>query len=156
MTVTTTGASSPKAKTSENYFRAEFISVTLQQIVLFAIFASLATSRAASHVLSAGAVCGIATVAAAGSAQIGWVSNLYGGAHDRRRGLILLDGETDEAPPDPFVASTLWRTAMIWAFGAAAWAAAGAGIVAAALNGRVVRFSGMFVALVGLVGVAVI
>ena len=112
------------AKAPESYFRGQLTGNVIQQVVLFAIFASLATSRAASHVLSAAAVCGIATVAAAASAQIGWVSNLYGGAHDRRRGLVAAETD-DTASADPFAASTLWRTSLIWAVGAAAWAAAG-------------------------------
>jgi hypothetical protein len=50
----------------------------------------------------------------------------------------------------------MWRTTLLWALGAAAWAGTGAGLLAAVLNGRVARFPTVFVALAGLAGVQVL
>ncbi len=149
----TTTTAPPKTVTVDESLRSSYISTSVQQVVLFLIFAGLATSRAAGHVLSAGAVCGIVVVGAATSTIVGWTTNLYGAAFQVLTGVVRAE-ETDAA--DAFDSRTLWRTTLLWAFGAAAWAAAGAGLLAAVLNGRVARFPTVFVALLGLTGVQVI
>ncbi len=139
--------------TAEESLRQNNISNVVQQIVLFLIFGSLATSRAAGHVLSASAVAGIVVVAAATSTIVGWTTNLYSGAFAVLTGAVTAD---DNIAADEFDGRTLWRTTLLWSLGAAAWAGAGAGLLAAVLNGRVVRFGTVFVALLGLAGVQVL
>jgi hypothetical protein len=138
--------------TADESLRASYISNSIQQLLLFLVFAALATSRAGGHVLSAGAVAGIVIVAAATSTIVGWTTNLYGAAFQVLTGVVDAD---DETAPDAFDNRVLWRTTVLWALGAAAWAGAGAGLLAAVLNGRVARFPTIFVALVGLAGVQV-
>lgn len=142
------------APTTPEYLRRSLIANVVIQAVLFLFFASLATSRAESHVLSAGVLAGIASAAAAGSALVAWVTNLYGGANDARTGAVVRTDDDPVATTDPFTARALWGNATLWALGAAAWAAAGAGIVAVALDGRVARFTTVFVVLLGLAGVS--
>lgn len=139
--------------TAEESLRSSNVSNGVQQIVLFLIFGALATSRAAGHVLSASALAGIVVVAAATSTIVGWTTNLYGGAFAVLSGAVPAD---DDVAPDEFDGRTLWRTTLLWSLGAAAWAGAGAGLLAAVLNGRVARFPTVFVALVGLAGVQVL
>ena len=141
-------------QSERTYWRSAYVSTGVVQLLLFLAFAALATSRAAGHVLSAAAVCGIVTVAAASSAKIGWISNLYIGAADARRGAV--EHEDAVGTIDPFAFGPMWRAAGAWALGAAAWALAGSGIVAVVLNGRVARFPTMFVALAGIAGVSAI
>ena len=139
--------------TAEESLRSSNISNGIQQVVVFLIFGGLATSRAAGHVLSAGAIAGIVVVAAATSTIIGWTTNLYGGAFSVLTGAVPAD---DEPVADAFDGRTMWRTTLLWALGAAAWAGTGAGLLAAVLNGRVARFGTVFVALLGLAGVQVL
>ncbi|MDP1794495.1 MAG: hypothetical protein Q8K63_10210 [Acidimicrobiales bacterium] len=139
--------------TAEESLRSSYISNTVQQIVLFLIFGGLATSRASGHVLSATAIAGIVVVAAATSTIVGWTTNLYGAAFQVLTGVVPAQ---DEPAADAFGTKTLWRTSLLWSLGAAAWAGAGAGLLAAVLNGRVARFPTIFVALVGLAGVQVV
>ena len=140
----------------DKYLRGNAIAVAVQQLLLFLVFAGLATSRAESHVLSGAAVAGIVSVAAAGATIIGWTSNLFGGAFQARMGAVAFDEDPPLVDRDPLTARRLWGSAFAWAAAAAAWALAGAGIVAVALNGRVVRFPVMFVALTLLAGVPVV
>ncbi|MEY2397652.1 MAG: hypothetical protein QOJ00_826 [Actinomycetota bacterium] len=145
-----------KPLTEQQFLRSGLVSAVVLQVVLFLIFAGLATSRAAGHVLSATAVFGIVTVAAAGSTIVGWISNLYSASYAGLMGTVTLDPDAPVAGNDPFAFGTLWRTTLAWALGAAAWAAAGAGLIAVALNGRVARFPVIFVSLVAMAGVNVI
>ncbi len=144
----------PKAMSVARFERAGYISNAVQQGLLFLVFGGLAASRATGHVLSPAALCGVVVVAAFGSAMIGWVSNLYSGAFAVLMGTVHVEPRSTDS--DPFVAPSLWRTTMLWSVGAAAWAAAGAGLVAVALNGRVARFPAIVAALIGLAGVNVL
>lgn len=139
--------------TSEESLRSSYIANGVQQVLLFALFAGLATSRADGRVLSAGAIAGIVVVAAATSTIVGWTTNLYAAAFQ------VLTGEVpaaEESSHDEFAGPTLWKTTALWSLGAAAWAAAGAGLLAAVLNGRVARFATVFVAMACLAGVQVV
>jgi hypothetical protein len=144
-----------KPMNEARFFRTGLITSVVQQILLFLVFAGLAASRAAGHVLSAAAVVGIVTVAAAGSTVVGWISNLYSASYARLMGVVIFDEEPPVATNDPFAFGSLWRTTLSWTVAAAAWAAAGAGLLAAVLNGRVARFPVIFVALVAMAGVNV-
>lgn len=139
--------------TADESLRSNNISNGVQQVLLFLIFGGLATSRAAGHVLSASALAGIVIVAAGTSTIIGWTTNLYGGAFSVLTGAVPAE---EKAAADAFDGRTLWRTTLLWSLGAAAWAGAGAGLLAAVLNGRVARFPTVFVALLGLAGVQVL
>ena len=139
--------------TADQSLRTSYITNGIQQALLFLLFGGLATSRAAGHVLSAGAVAGIVVVAAATATVVGWTTNLYSAAFQVLTGVVSAE---DATAPDAFAAPTLWRTTLLWALGAAAWAGAGAGLLAAVLNGRVARFPTVFVALVGFAGVQVL
>ncbi|HVV36639.1 MAG TPA: hypothetical protein VHC63_08550 [Acidimicrobiales bacterium] len=136
--------------------RSGYVSTGVQQVVTFALFAALATSRAAGHVLSAGVVAAMVVVAAATATVIGWTANLYGGAFDSLTRAVTPDESIEPSSSDPFATATLWRTTLLWALGAAAWAGAGAGLVAAVLNGRVAKFPIVFVSLTALAGVSVV
>lgn len=136
--------------------RNGYISSSIQQVLTFALFGALATSRAAGHVVSAGVVAGMVVVAAATAAAIGWTTNLYGGAFESLTHAVIPDESVVPSDADPFATATLWRTTLFWALGAAAWAGAGAGLVAVALNGRMARYPTVFVALAGLAGVSVV
>jgi hypothetical protein len=82
-----------------------------------------------------------------------WINGLYGGA------LAAVDGtvQTPSVPTegrDPFAARNVWTSAVVWGACAGAWAAAGAGLAAVALDGRRAQFIVVFVALTGLAGTA--
>lgn len=146
-------AATPAKGSAEEALRSSTISNVVQQVVLFLIFGGLATSRAAGHVLSAGAVAGIVIAAAATSTIVAWTTNLYSGAFSVLTGVVPA---ADDPAPDAFAGRTMWRTTLLWSLGAAAWAAAGAGLLAAVLNGRVARFPTVFIALFCLAGVQVV
>lgn len=154
-TTTAPGPVAATAPTTQTYLNAGVVVNGVIQTVLFLITAALAMSRAEGHVLSAAAVCGIVAAAAASSTALAWVSGLYSAASDARLGKVALTiGETAPLTTDPFAANLLWRDAAVWALGAAVWAAAGGGLVAVALDGRVARFPVLLVALVALAAVA--
>ncbi len=156
MTTTIETRTQERPMNEAQFYRTGFVSALVLQLVLFLVFAGLATSRAAGHVLSPLAVFGIVTVAAAGSTVVGWISNLYSASFARVMGVVVFDEEPSPAQTDPFAFGNLWRTTLAWAVGAAAWAAAGCGLIAVALNGRVARFPLIFVALISMAGVNVL
>jgi hypothetical protein len=133
--------------------RTALRSNVVQQLVLALLFASLATGRANGHVLSGAAITGIVAVGAATAAVVAWTINLYSGSFAVLTGAVTIDA-SDHDVADPFSARSLWTTTLLWALGAAAWAAAGAGIMAAVLNGRVARFATVFVAIAVFSGIA--
>jgi hypothetical protein len=109
------------------------------QLVVALLVAALATSRADGHVLTPTALAGLLAGAAATGVVIGWPAGLYGGATDLLAGRVVLE----DAPRawrhgegDAFDARRLWSSVGRWSLGAAAWALAGGGLVAAVLDGR--------------------
>ena len=112
---------------------------TVVQVVVALAVAGLAASRAAAHMLSAGAVVGIVGGAAAVGGFLAWIAGTYGGAAD----VLLGEAELGCSPhcpaaptEDPWTARALWTTAPRWGACTAAWALAGAGLVAVVLNGK--------------------
>lgn len=156
MTAAVQTEAQPQAQTQPQALRSNLIAQVVQNLLLFLLFAGLASSRAEGHVLSASALAGIVIVASATSAVLAWTTSLYSGAFSVLTGAVAADEDTTYTGSDPFAGRTMWRTTLGWALGAAAWAGAGAGIVAAALNGRVARFATVYVVMVALAGVNLI
>lgn len=125
------------------------------QLVVALLVAMLATSRADGHVLSPLALVGILGGAAATGVLIGWPSGLYGGAADLLAGRVVLDDASgawhSPAGDDALSPRQLWSSVLRWSAGAAAWALAGGGLVAAVLDGR---RAGALVVAVSLFGIA--
>lgn len=153
MTAATAPVTTPQSQ--DGALRANFIAQLVQQGLLFLLFAGLATSRAAGHVLSAGAITGVVMVGAATSAVLAWTTSLYSGAFAVLTGSVAATPDEFEGT-DPFATGPLWRTTLAWSAGAGAWAAAGAGLVAVALNGKLAGFVTIFVAMAALMGVSVV
>ena len=125
------------------------------QLALALAVAGLAASRADAHVLSPAALAAVVVVAAAAGVLVGWPVGLYAGALDllrRRTRLTATPRPVDEG--DPFAVQPLWRATLGWTAAAAMWAAAGAALVAVALDGHRARLLVVFVALAGIAGVA--
>ena len=154
MTATRAVTPAKPVPSAEAYLSGATIVNSAIQALLFLTAAGLAMSRAEGNVVSAGAVVGIVAVSAASSTALAWVSGLYGAASDARLGKVTVDTTSGRA--DPLEARRLWRDAGLWAIGAAVWAAAGGGLVAVALDGRVAKFPVLLASLVGLAGVATI
>ena len=132
--------------------------VVIQVVVALAI-AALAASRAAAHMLSPGGVVGIVAGAAAVGGLIASIAGTYGGAADVLFGEAELEcSPSCPAAPDedPWTARALWRTAALWAAAAAAWALAGAGLVAVVLNGNHAGLGVLFIGVAVFSGSAVV
>jgi hypothetical protein len=126
------------------------------QLVVALLVAALATSRADAHVLTPAALAGLLTGAAAVGVFIGWPTGLYGGAADLLAGRIVLDEVPRTWRPregDACDGGRLWSAVGRWAIGAGAWALAGAGLVAAVLDGRRAGALVITVCLFGLAGI---
>ena len=138
------------------YLTANAVALAVILAVLCAVVTALAVSRAAANVLSPAAVAGIVAGTAVALLSVGWANALFSGAHDVLTGRL-------EAPPtpatdgaEPFTPRTLWRTTAALSAGAGAWAAAGGGLVAVALDGRRAGGLVLFVAMAGLAGTAAV
>jgi|GEM_PF-2836283 len=132
---------------------------TVVQVVVALIVAALAASRAAAHTLSAGGVVGIVGGAAATGGLLAWIAGTYGGGAD----VLFGDAELACSPhcpaapdDDPWMARTLWRSAPLAAVAAAAWALAGAGLVAVILNGKHAGIGVLFACVAAFSGAAVV
>ena len=124
------------------------------QLVVALLLASLAASRADGHVLTPLALAGLLTGAAATGVLIGWPAGLYGGAADLLAGRVIVDERPEPwrgSRADDLAPGRLWGAVLRWAAFAGAWALAGAGLVAAVLDGR---RAGTLVIVVCLFGVA--
>jgi hypothetical protein len=122
-------------------------------VLAFAVVGGLAVSRAAAHVLTPTALAALVVGAAATLASTSWVNGVFGGALGVVTGAVRPPAEPSEGR-DPFTFRSLWSSALVWGVGAAAWAGAGAGLAAVALDGRRGRFVVVFAAMVGLAGTA--
>jgi hypothetical protein len=141
---------------AEHLSRVAVTTIVITAVVT-ALVAALATSRATAHVLSAGALAAIVAGAAATGVLVGWVDGLNSGALDVVTGAALLTCGPDcrsEPKADPWTPRSLWRTALMWGLVAGLWAAAGAALVAVALNGRPARWVAVFATLTGLAGLS--
>lgn len=123
----------------------------LAQVVIGAVVAAVATSRAAGHALSPPALVGLVAGWAMTLAVLAWPQGVYAGAAE------VLAGEVSVAepagPPDRTLGPA-WRTAVELGAAATAWAVLGAGMVAAVLNGRSAPWIVVAVTLAGLAGTA--
>ena len=138
------------------YLTTNAVALGVILALVCAAVTALAVSRAAANVLSPAAVTGIVAGTAVALLSVGWANALFSGAHDVLTGRL-------EAPPtalsdadEPFTSRTLWRTTVALAGGAGAWAAAGGGLVAVALDGRRAGGLVLFVAMAGLAGTAAV
>jgi hypothetical protein len=122
-------------------------------VVVFALVGGLAVSRASANVLTPAALALLVAATAGTLGSVGWINGLYGGALDAING-VCERPETPAEGRDPFSPRSLWIAAIGWGLGSAAWAAAGAGLAAVALDGRRAQFVVVFVAMVGLAGTA--
>jgi hypothetical protein len=132
---------------------------TVVQVVVALVVAALAASRAAAHMLSAAAVVGIVAAAAATGGLLAWIAGAYGGASDVLSGEAELDcsPHCPAAPSaDPWTAHALWRAASRSSLAAAAWALAGAGLVAVVLDGKHAGLGVLFVGVAAFSGCAVV
>jgi hypothetical protein len=127
------------------------------QLLVALLVAGLATSRSAGHVLSPAALVGVLGGAAATGVLIGWPAGLYGGAADLLAGRITIDDSaprwTGSTGGDALSPERLWSSVGRWAVGAALWAVAGGGLVAAVLDGRRAGALVVGVCLFGLAGI---
>ena len=120
------------------------------QVVIGAVVAAVATSRAAGHILSPPALVGLVAGWAMTLAVLAWPQGVYAGAAEVLAGVVSV-GEPD-AGPHPL--GPAWRTAVELGAAATAWAVLGAGMVAAVLNGRGAPWIVVAVTLAGLAGTA--
>jgi hypothetical protein len=118
-----------------------------------ALIGGLAVSRAAANVLTPTALAALVAGTAATLGSVGWVNGLYGGALHAIDGIVA-SPSTPSDGRDPFAARSLWTSAVAWGLGAAAWAAAGTGLAAVALDGKRSPFFVVFVVMIGLAGTA--
>jgi hypothetical protein len=144
-------AAQPSATTDDIVTDARATGTIL--VIVFAIVAGLAVSRAAAHVLTPTALAVLVAGAAATLASTGWVNGVFGGAVHVVRGAVR-PSERPVEGTDPFSFRSLWTAALVWGLGAAVWAGAGAGLAAVALDGRRARFIVVFAALTGIAGTA--
>jgi hypothetical protein len=122
-------------------------------VLAFAIVGGLAVSRATAHVLTPTALAAVVIGAAATLGSTSWVNGVFGGALSATTGVVQAAAVPTDGR-DPFTFRSLWASAVLWGVGAAAWAGAGAGLAAVALDGRRGRFIVVFAAMVGLAGTA--
>jgi hypothetical protein len=123
------------------------------------VVSALAASRATAHVLSPAGLAGVVAGAAAALVFVGWVNALYAGAADVLSGEAVLEcGRGCRSVPrdDPWAGRRLWLGALAWSAVAAAWALAGAGLVAVALDGKRARLVVVLAAFAGLAGTAAV
>ena len=123
-------------------------------VVIAFVVSALATSRASAHALSPAALALLVSGAAATTGVIGWVNGMAGGALDRLRGATVPACPADPCPSaparDPFAPRQLYRSALGAGLMNMAWAAAGGGLLAVALNGRHANLLVTFLALAAL------
>jgi hypothetical protein len=148
-----TASTATRAKPVPEYLSADARATGITLAVTFALVGGLAVSRASANVLSPAALALLVAAAAGTLGSVGWVNGLYSGALDAIEGKVSPPTSPGEGR-DPFAPRSLWIAALAWGLGAAAWAGAGAGLAAVALDGRRAQFAVVFVALVGLAGTA--
>ena len=132
------------------YLGANAVGLGVVLAVVCAVVTALAVSRAAAHVLSPAAVAGIVAGTAAALLSVGWANALFTGAYDVLEGRLEAPAAPSVNEPEPFTTRALWRTTAVLVAGATAWALAGGGLVAVALDGRRAGGFVLFVAMVGL------
>lgn len=120
---------------------------------VFLLVGGLAVSRASANVLTPTALAVLLAGTAATLGTMNWINGVYGGALAAIDGTVALPTTPAEGR-DPFAARAVWTGALVWGACAGAWAAAGAGLAAVALDGRRAQFVVVFVALTGLAGTA--
>lgn len=123
----------------------------LAQVVIGGVVAAVATSRAASHTLSAPALVGLVAGWAMTLAVLAWPQGVYAGAADVLSGAVTV---VDSEGPTHRPLGPAWRTAVELGAAATAWAVLGAGMVAAVLNGRGAPWIVVAITLAGLAGTA--
>ncbi|MEY2569441.1 MAG: hypothetical protein QOE35_3970 [Actinomycetota bacterium] len=148
-----TTTSTPEPKAVAEYLGADARVTGGTLAAVFALVGGLAVSRAAANVLTPAALTALVAGVAATLGSVGWVNGLYGGALDAIEGAVAAPTTASEGR-DPFGARSLWSSAVAWGLGAAAWAAAGAGLAAVALDGKRSPFIVVFVVMAGLAGTA--
>ncbi len=124
------------------------------QVVMAALLAGLAISRAAHGVIDAVDLVVVVAGAALVSASLGLVHGAFQGAAD-----ALADPDGPVAPPardDVFVAGRLWRRAAVVTVLAALWSCAGAVVLAAVIGNRAVGYPVVAVSLAVLAGGAAV
>lgn len=146
-------ASTATPKSVPEYLGADARATGITFVVTFALVGGLAVSRASANVLTPAALALLVAATAGTLGAVGWVNGLYSGALDAIRGEVLPPPSPGEGR-DPFALRSLWTAALAWGLGSAAWAGAGAGLAAVALDGRRAQFAVVFVALIGLAGTA--
>ena len=139
---------------------------TVVQVVVALVVAALAASRAAAHLLSPAGLVGIESAGvplpgetAAIGGLLAWIAGAYFGALDVLSGEAELDcsPHCPAAPAgDPWTATALWRAAPLWSAAAAAWALAGAGLVAVVLDGEHAGLGVLFVCVAAFSGCAAV
>jgi hypothetical protein len=145
----------PRVMGTQEYIGSQlFVSVVLQ-LVLTALIASLAVSRAAGHRLSATAVAAIMIGGPAFNTVINSLISFFGGARDVTRGMVKRDGTEKPSPDrDPLTPGALWSRALTNALIAAAWGA-GLGFLAyAVLNNQQASYWLLFVGMLAAGGIA--
>jgi hypothetical protein len=153
MTTTATPTATSQPKTVPEYLGTDARANGVTLAILFALIGGLAVSRASAHVLTPTALALLVAGSAGTLGSVGWINGLYGGALDVIKGTVRPAASPAEGR-DPFTPRALWTAALAWGLGSAAWAAAGAGLAAVALDGRRAGFVVVFVAMVGLGGSA--
>ncbi|MGQ0433106.1 MAG: hypothetical protein ACT452_11950 [Microthrixaceae bacterium] len=147
----------PSAATFATYLSSKRTAGAITQLVIFAVVAGLAISRARNGALPPSELVLIVAGAALAAALVGWPLALYDGAADRLAGRVAPTpiGPTDPVD-DPFHDRRLWGHAGRWAVGAAAWAGCGAVVLAAVLGQSSAPYLVVAVALVLLAGAAAV
>jgi hypothetical protein len=148
-----TTTSTPEPKTVADYLGNDARVTAATFAAVFAVVGGLAVSRASANVLTPAALAVLVAGTAATLGSVGWINGLYGGALDAIDGAVMAP-EIPTEGRDPFAARSLWITALAWGVCSAAWAAAGAGLAAVALDGKRAQWIVVFVVLTGLAGTA--
>ena len=138
------------------YLSANAIALGVILALVCALVTALAVSRAAANVLSPAAVAAIVAGTAAALVSVGWANAVFSGAHDVLTGRLEAPVAPSADTTEPFGARTLWRSTALLMVGTGAWAAAGGGLVAVALDGRRAGGFVLFVAMAGLAGTAAV
>lgn len=136
------------------YLASKRRSTVIAQVVVLAVVALLAVSRAAN-----GSLPPLDFVVLVGGvtlllALVTWPAALFEGAADRLSGHVV--PAVDDDGPDPFHGRRFWHRSLRWSVAATAWAVCGAIVVAAALRGHAAPFPVVVGALVLLAGVVVV
>jgi hypothetical protein len=151
--MTTTDVSTEQAKPVTEYLREDARLNGVAFALVFAVVGGLPVSRASANVLTPTALAVLIGGTAATVGSVGWVNGVYSGALDAITGKVRPPAAPTEGR-DPFATRRIWTAALTWGVGAGAWAAAGAGLAAVALDGRRAKFVVVFAALAGLAGTA--